>query len=104
MENICRHGAVHGGGAAGGGLAGGPDWPGVHPEDQGQPQEPRLRGQPGLHLRAGDRRVRPGPDAGQTPELHLPVPPGHQEADEEVRTECPPLSIHLPEPLPEVFF
>ena len=32
-----RHGAVHRGRAAGGGLAGGPDWPRVHREDQGQP-------------------------------------------------------------------
>ena len=102
MNNICRHRAVHGGWSAGGGVAGGPHWPGVHPEDERQPQEPGLHSQPGLHLRAGERRVRPGPHAGPAPELHLPVPPGHQEADQEVRTEYSPLSLHLSEPLPEV--
>merc|ERR1712083_703000 len=35
-------------------------------------------------------------------QLHLPVPAGHQEADEEVRRQRPPLRLHQPEPVPEV--
>ena len=84
-------------------MAGGTHWHCVHSQDQGQPQEPRLRRVPGLHLRAGVRRVRQGKDAGQAPELHIPVSSGYQEADEEIRTPGPSVCIHLTKPVPEVF-
>merc|ERR1719351_220521 len=39
----------------------------------------------------------------QIVELHVPVPAGHEEADEEVRRQRAPLRLHQPEPVPEVF-
>ena len=85
-------------------LAGGTYWDRLHPENQGEPQELGLRGLSGLHLRAGQRRLRPGQDVGQTAELYVPVSTRYQETDEEIRTERSSLCIHLSEPLPEVLF
>ena len=85
-------------------MAGGSDWYCFQSENQAEPQEPGIRCISGLHLRVGQRCVRQGQDVGQASQLHLPVSSGHQETDEEVRTECPTLRIHLSEPLPEVLF
>ena len=103
MKYCYRLRALHWGGSPDSGLAGGSHWPRVQPEDQGQPQALGLHRLSRLHLRAGQRCLRPGEDVGQAAELHLPVSPGHQEADEEIRAECPSLSVHLPEPLSEIF-
>ena len=97
-----RHGAVHQRGSAGGGVAGGTHRPRVLAPHPGQSQAARIRRVAGLHLRAGDRGVRARQDAGQARQLHLPVPAGHQEADEEVRAARAPGRLHLTEPLPEV--
>ena len=83
-------------------MAGGTHRPRVLAPHPGQPQAARIRGVAGLHLRAGDGGVRARQDAGQARQLHLPVPAGHQEADEEVRAARAPGSLHLTEPLPEV--
>ena len=74
----------------------------MEPENLRQPKEPRVRRLPRLHLRARVRGVRPWQDARQALQLHLPVPAGHQEADEEVRRQRSPLRLHQPEPVPEV--
>ena len=74
----------------------------MEPAHRRQPQEPRLRRVARQHLRARVRRLRPGQDARQAQQLHLPVPPGHQETDEEVRRQRPHQRLHQPEPLPEV--
>ena len=97
-----RYGAVNRGRSADRGLAGRTDRDHVEPEDVRQPQEPRVRRLPRLDLRARVRGVRPRQDARQALQLHLPVPAGHEEADEEVRGQRPPLRLHQPEPVPEV--
>ena len=103
-SNIFRHRAGHWWRITSSGLAGGSDWNSLQPQNQAEPQESGIRCIPGLHLRVGQRCLRQGEDVGQTAQLHLPVSPGHQETDEEVRTECAPLRLHLPEPVPEVLF
>ena len=97
-----RYGVVNRGRSADCRLAGRTHWNHVEPTDVRQPQEPRIRRLPRFNIRACVCGVRPRQDARQALQLHLPVPAGHEEADEEVRGQRPPLSLHQPEPVPEV--
>ena len=98
----CRHGAQHQRGTPGCWLAGGTNWQCGLSEASAEPQEPGIQCQSGLHLRVGLRSVRPGPDVGETAELHFPVSAGNQETDEEIRPPRPSLRLHLPEFVPQV--
>ena len=100
---VCfRHGTQHQRRSPSGWLAGGADWKCLLSEASGEFQEPGIHRQSGLHLRAGVRAVRPGPDVGETAELHFPVSAGDQETDEEVRPPRPSLRLHLTEFVPQV--
>ena len=85
-------------------MAGGTHWDCLQSENPAEPQEPGIRRVSRIHLRVGERCLRQGEDVGQTSELHLPVSSRHQETDEEIRTECAPLCLHLSESVPEVLF
>ena len=83
-------------------MARGSNWKCLLPEAPTPVQEPGLHGQPGQHLRAGVRGVRQGAHARQATELHVPVPAGHQETNEEIRPPCPSVCLYFTKFIPEV--